>query len=296
MRAIREHRIAADRTFDREALEPVREVFNDEQAALVQTLARAGRAIPRASAENRAAIAGVLAVLAGRQLVRGVGRLAAAVEGSVRGTLADSIRQVGRFISFVTQRPTPFDEDAAVRALAQQREVAFRVARDKALAALSNDIAAVVRAEIKAALPTDKRIAEIVEAAGSAMDDQWWKVERVVRTETSVVYNDGQLAALKQAERFFPGLMQRWTEHVDDVTGAPLDPRVAADSMAMHGQVARVGGQFVCPAAPGVSARMAGKTWIHPPNRPNDRAVLTPWMRHWGIPGWIWQGARVDVS
>jgi hypothetical protein len=88
-------------------------------------------------------------------------------------------------------------------------------------------------------------------------------------------------------------LMQRWTELVDDATGRPLDNRVAADSLAMHGQVAPPGGSFLMPAAGGA---LAGQSWTHPPNRPNDRAVLTPWMPTWGVPAWQFRnGRRVNL-
>jgi len=125
------------------------------------------------------------------------------------------------------------------------------------------------------------------------MDDQAWKVERLVRTEASYGYNLTQAAAL----RAFPTergqlLWGRWTERVDDESEEPLDDRVGEDSIVLHGQVARPGGMYTMPAESGAPEKMIGMQWAFPPNRPNDRAILLPWMRDWGVPGWVYQGGR----
>lgn len=138
----------------------------------------------------------------------------------------------------------------------------------------------------------------LIVLAGELMDQQSWRVDRLVRTETSYAYNLAQAAALKA----FPTedgelLWGRWTERVDDLSGRPLDKRVAEDSLVLHGQVARPGGVFTMPADARVSSKLIGRSWVHPPNRPNDRSVLLPWQRHWGVPGWILQGGRrIDLS
>jgi hypothetical protein len=67
---------------------------------------------------------------------------------------------------------------------------------------------------------------------------------------------------------------------------------VADDSLALHGQVAHPGGYFTMPIDPDVEERFWGKRWMFPPNRPNDRAVLSPWRPGWGIPAWEFKGGR----
>jgi len=94
-------------------------------------------------------------------------------------------------------------------------------------------------------------------------------------------------------------LMGRWSELVDDLTGAPYDDRVAADSLALHGQIARPGGSFTMPVSQNVSPKLWGKSWQYPPNRPQDRACLGTWRPHWyDIPAWYYSaaGGRVDVT
>lgn len=128
-------------------------------------------------------------------------------------------------------------------------------------------------------------------------DESFWRIERLVRTELSLAHNNAESLAIREAARTMPDLMQRWTERVNDMTWQPLDNRVAFDSMAMHGQLAPPGGVFTMPNDPAVSTKIWGKSWPHPPNRPHDRAVLTPWRKSWGIPGWVLRnGTKVWLS
>ena len=99
-------------------------------------------------------------------------------------------------------------------------------------------------------------------------------------------------------------MQQQWIEHCDD-EGEALDSRVSLDSLAMHLQVTEPGGMFTMPDesevpdAKGhtkVSESLAGQSWAHPPNRPNDRATVLPWRPGWGSPGWRYVGgARVPA-
>lgn len=130
---------------------------------------------------------------------------------------------------------------------------------------------------------------------------QWYQAERIVRTELAYSANaNTKLANDELAAELDGDLWNRWTEHVSD-SGDPFDDRVGEDSLAMHGQVAPPGGVFTQPPATPqgeqVSRSLVGRTWDHPPNRPNDRAVLTAWRSHWGVPGWIWRnGRRVEAT
>jgi hypothetical protein len=132
------------------------------------------------------------------------------------------------------------------------------------------------------------RVAEIA-------NTEWWQAERVVRTEQSMAYNSTHADGILDASRELPDMMMRWSEHVDDETGEPLDDRVGKDSLALHGQLAKPGGLFTMPTDSRVPVKIWGRMWPYPPNRPNDRAVLQPWRPGWGIPGWIWSGRRIPM-
>jgi hypothetical protein len=117
------------------------------------------------------------------------------------------------------------------------------------------------------------RISEVLDAS-------WWRVQRLARTETAIAFNAVRIEALKALSPAFPAMRQRWTERLDDP-----EAQVAADSAEMHGQIVKVGHHFFLP--PGTS------TWAHPPNRPNDSAIVTPWQPGWGVVAWTWAGQKV---
>jgi len=110
--------------------------------------------------------------------------------------------------------------------------------------------------------------------------DRYSSAERIARTEFSEAYNAGKRTAFDEAARQDPELWLMWHEHARGPQwagpkdkawpgmAAPLDDRVADDSLRLHGQLRRPGQLFVDPET--------GKRYAHPPNRPNDRATLIP--------------------
>lgn len=125
------------------------------------------------------------------------------------------------------------------------------------------------------------------------LESNRWRMDRIVRTVGNQAYNAAaQLLAERLGERV-PKLFLRWTERVDDATGLPMDKRVGVDSLIMHGQVIKPGEAFKMPATPRTPGYLAGKSWTAPPNRPNDRAVLVPFIpRVSKVPAWRMQGGR----
>ncbi len=96
----------------------------------------------------------------------------------------------------------------------------------------------------------------LVQSAGDAA--------RIIRTESMAAYNTGadeEIRAQKGAR--FHDLARKCVE--------TFDARTAADSRVAHGEVREVGEPF-----------FDGKhTYLTPPGRPNDRAVVIPWRRVW---------------
>ena len=143
-------------------------------------------------------------------------------------------------------------------------------------------------------------------------EDGYFSVDGAYTGNCSFAYNTAHATAIDDASELVDGLMRRWTEYVDDATGRPLDARVANDSLVLHGQVcfqpegatmeARstflVGGTggFTMPPDGRVNAKLWGKRYAHPPNRPNDRSRLVPWKPTWGVPAYmVVHGVRMDV-
>ncbi len=92
---------------------------------------------------------------------------------------------------------------------------------------------------------------------------QYW-AERIVRTEIANAQNDTNLRSMKEAKREFPDIKKKMQ--------AILDNRTAADSIAVHGQVRDLDENFV---------DGAGREYLKPPARPNDRETIIPWRDEW---------------
>ena len=154
--------------------------------------------------------------------------------------------------------------------------------------------------------------AETVSQVLDYVESTRYRAERIVRTETSFAYNTTHATAIDDAAELVDGLMRRWTEFVNDQTGAPLDGRVANDSLVLHGQVCfqpegatfeprttfLLGGTggFTMPPDRRVNAKLWGRRYAHPPNRPNDRSRLVPWKPTWSVPAYmVVNGQRMDV-
>ena len=123
----------------------------------------------------------------------------------------------------------------------------------------------------------------IFDAAHKLLDVDLWKrtqthAELIVRTEWAHAYNATTAEALDEVCKMDPTMWVMWYEHAvgpewagpDDKAwkgpAAPLDDRVYTDSLRLHGQLRKPGQLFVDPGT--------GKGFAHPPNRPQDRAVL----------------------
>jgi hypothetical protein len=251
----------ADRVLDRTALTPVMEEYDRQVGEAVVGLGRTFRGQTR-------------------ELVSG-------------GTLTQAMEWLRNWYDrFVA----PFEGGMALRVATQHLQMLGEL-REQSLRGVGTGVVERIMQQFeKTIVDPTIRVSDLISQTGEILDDSGWKVDRMVRTETSYAYNLAQHEAISRVGSI-PGFGQvwgRWTERVDDVTGAPYDNRVANDSLALHGQLAKPGALFVMPASPLVKADMIGKGWHHPPNRPNDRAVLTPWMRDWGVQGWMIQnGTRI---
>jgi hypothetical protein len=92
---------------------------------------------------------------------------------------------------------------------------------------------------------------------------RYW-AERIVRTETLRAYNGARQLGFVEMKGQFPDLQKKII--------AILDPRTAADSIAVNGQVRDIGADFV---------DGAGRHYLYPPARPNDRETTIPWRPSW---------------
>jgi len=290
-RATRAQRARSDRVLDRLAMTPARRAFDQAQAGFSQSLLRAERGRLREDADMR-----ILRRFHGQISIgvhRAVGEVQQALNASTRDALESSLRSLTRFLGETHGDAGPLDDDTLFRQIVSTRRAHIDALRTQAVARLRTTIAdRVWKQTLEMAASGKHTIGEVVTAAGEVFDGQWWQIERTVRTEASYAFNVAQAEGVRELAKSNPQIMQRWTELVDDATGMPLDDRVGDDSLVMHGQVAPPGGAFTMPADPRAPGAMIGMSWTHPPNRPNDRAVLTPWLRGWAVPAWQYRNGR----
>jgi len=282
--SIRRQLASRDRILDRQVLAPTREVWAQEVARLERELGTEQRRNPTPIPS-----VGMLKTWtkwAGRALPRVLGEL----KGATQEVLAEGVRNVSAFFGWVSGHRSLLDDESTVRAVLVQRRIQLDSMRHRTETLLASSVSRPVYANFQAALVQQIPVQQLAGKLADLTDAQFWQVERIVRTETALAYNAVQHDAMVELSREHPKLQRRWTEMVNDVTGQPMDARVAMDSMALHGQVTTVRGVFTMPDKPGVPHGLLGKSWLYPPNRPNDRALVLPWEPTWGIPGWTYRG------
>lgn len=93
--------------------------------------------------------------------------------------------------------------------------------------------------------------------------------KRIVRTEVMGAYNRAGWHATKQANEQLGDMVK--------ILSATFDDRTAADSYAVHGQIRRPDEPF----------EWWDGLYQHPPNRPNDREIVTPHRIAWPIPPYL---------
>ena len=99
------------------------------------------------------------------------------------------------------------------------------------------------------------------------MQSDWYRAERIVRTEMSYAYGVTNQACLEKTAAQVPQLMKRLV--------ATFDARTGADSKKLNGQTVPVDAPFIwLREGPGGVERVE---YMQPPNRPNDREVVIPW-------------------
>lgn len=168
-------------------------------------------------------------------------------------------------------RPLRFDRTDWITSNAHQmsrvrlREFSQSFARygANAVVAIENEVAkAILTGE-----PWTAARNKVMKATRHVVGDRMWMVDRILRSEISAAYNGSQLAAMME-EDFDTSdpMMKRLVATFDDVTGM--------DSIMLHGQTKPVREPFVDP--------YFGRTYMAPPNRPNDREVIVPWRSSYG--------------
>lgn len=132
----------------------------------------------------------------------------------------------------------------------------------EAVAAIERSLAQ----SITAGAPWSQVRSVVIEQVRDVVAGADWKIDRIVRTEVSAAYNGTILAALDAEDTARDPMFKRLQATFDKATGK--------DSMAVHGQLRRVGEPFFDP--------FHGREYMAPPNRPNDREIIVGWRASYG--------------
>ncbi len=256
-----------------------------------------------------AAIRGPLRLLAGSAVIdvllrtahtsigHAVVHVSRAMSVAGRSVLTQSARNSARFLYPFAPHATKrlaSDANLAAALAAYQRHI--EQSRQMTAHGLGARVNTALHTQFNDMRFSDHHAHDFIDAIGDVFEGNRWQIERLAVTEASWAYNAAQSEVIRNSSADIPDLMSRWTELVNDTTGQPYDNRVAVDSMVLHGQVTPPNGVFTMPSEERAPTKMRGRTWPFPPNRPHDRAVVMPWHRSWGVPGWIYRdGGRVPL-
>lgn len=111
-----------------------------------------------------------------------------------------------------------------------------------------------------------KRLATIDAPKGLFRADSYW-AERIVRTEMLYAYNGAAQATIEE--------LHREDGQIKRIILAHFDARTAQDSIFVHGEIRG-------PHEPFVDG--AGRVYLFPPARPNDREIVVPHRSTWPMP------------
>lgn len=223
------------------------------------------------------------------QLEDGIGRLTdllegytlAAVHGAASAGVEDLIREVKGLESHYLGVAVPLSIEQAAqfhglvegaeRSILRQHASSIRAYGEE----LIGDWEGYLGRAILAKTPFDEVVDRVAKAAArpglrsgdnqGAPTMQRWKGDRIVRTEVLGAYNGAKWRGLQATrDQDLPDLKK--------IAKAVFDDRTAPDSYPVHNQVRALDEEF---------EDGAGRRYLYPPGRPNDREVVLPWRDAW---------------
>lgn len=120
----------------------------------------------------------------------------------------------------------------------------------------------------------DEAVNRLVKSGG-IFDGERYRAERIVRTEMSWTFGVARQRSMEELKPVVPRLMKKLV--------ATRDSREGDDSKELDGQTVPVDQPFIWKVRDS-KGNLTGKVvkYMQPPNRPNDREVVIPWVAGWG--------------
>lgn len=222
-------------------------------------------------------------------------RMRGKTDEQARAAIAVAVQQTVNLATLLEERFTGIARPLALHSQANQDAIikgtnASRIRQNAASwerygAAMTRKFETILRVGAIAGLPQSTLISHMVEAGkakgitaeslhqatpgwfpdptGYVRECYW--AERIVRTETANALNEASLNTMTEMRNTdFPDMQKKILAH--------FDVRTAPDSVAVHGQIRAIDGYF---------RDGAGREYLRPPGRPNDRETVIPWRPHW---------------
>lgn len=305
MQAVNTHRLRLEKLVKAQGALKMKGVYEEAQASVLARIRREVKGGHKDSFTSHQARAILMQLRQGQAVV--MKRLAGdmkplsknAQEVALKGLVGDVARLSKHFTG--SEVTLPIDEAGALAGVVKGREPSLMRMHQASMNRYGVNVVQKVEKKLAVTLLSGGSLSDAYDDTAKAIDGEWWQGERIVRTELAYAFNQSARDGVAESSIEIPELMMRWEENCSD-EGEPLDDRVATDSISMHGQVASPGQAFTMPSGPApfpdgdgstkVYQGLIGLSWDFPPNRPNDRAVLSPWMADWGVPGWRYQAGR----
>jgi len=296
-----DQRRRVERLTERRSVERMKKLYDEASAELEKKLKKIGAASDSFTAhQHRQLLVQVRdgqAQIAAR-LVNGLNDATRDISVDALQALLDDVHRLEKKFSGA-DLSLPLDEAGVFRGVVNRERASMLRAHETSFANYGASVVTKIEDELSLSLVTGESFGEAVDRVAKVAETEWWQAERVVRTESIFAINSTQHAGIVEVASDLGDMYIRWVEHVDDSSFMPLDDRVGEDSIAMHGQVVLPGSMFVFPSTmpdgspvPKECDRYVGESIAFPPLRPNDRATISPWRPHWGIPAWRLVGGR----
>lgn len=304
MEAVQAHRRTLEKVLTQKSLASMKALYTAAQKAVVAKLGglkNGGKGSTMTALQQRIALVQLREgqALIAQRMAKQMGPLTKTAQTTaLKGVSSDIIRLNRHFTG--AEISLPLEEAATFHGVIARRTPSLLKMHSSSMARYGAAIVDKVEKKLAIGLMTGISPQAAYEDIEETIDGEWWQGERIVRTEIAYAFNVTHRDGIAEAAQELPQLWQRWEEHCD-AEGQPLDDRVGVDSIALHGQVTPPGGKFTMPPdAPFPDAKgntqvgrsLVGRSWDFPPNRPNDRSVLSPWMKTWGVPGWQYIAGR----
>lgn len=114
-------------------------------------------------------------------------------------------------------------------------------------------------------------VGTIIQKTGRFFIGEEWKVNRIVRTEMANIYNFSKLNTLVEVKKNNISNLKKSLMH-------PIDKRTAEDSkeLAAKNPIVDLDKPFT------FVYKDKKRSFMFPPDRPNDRAIMVPYTQEWG--------------